>query len=436
MTPVLISPEGEDPREFAVLQALFAAGLDRYHLRKPGWSVAQVENWLRQAPAEWRARIVLHQHHELFESFALGGRHWKDDANAPASPSAGAGFTSRSCHDLPTLRAALGHYDAVFFSPLFPSLSKPGHGPKPDFSPAELATLLRQRSPLQRRAEIIALGGIDARNAAHALSLGFDRIALLGAVWQSPDPVSAYQKISSSFRPPAERTPGFRGAKTPLMCLTQEGIALSPVEQVSRLCAAGARWIQLRLKQADAATWLATAREVVSICRRHGAVCIINDNVDLALAVGADGVHLGKLDLGWKEARARLGPARILGGTVNDAGDVAHAKAAGCLDYVGVGPLRFTTTKQKLAPVLGFAGIRELVAQLDGLPAWAIGGVVADDLPALRDAGAAGVAVTGALFREGRVEENFRALEAAWSEMNFNRTDTGQETRATAGATL
>lgn len=436
MKPVLISPEGDDPREFEVLQALFAGGLDRYHLRKPGWSAAKVASWLQQAPVNWRPRIVLHQYHELTASVALGGRHWKDDANAPASPPSNAGFTSRSCHDLPTLRAALGHYDAVFFSPLFPSLSKPGHGPALDFPTGELSALLHGRSPFQRRTEVIALGGIDTRNAAQAFALGFDNVALLGAVWQSPDPVSAYQEISLSFPPPAERTSGFRGAKTPLMCLTQEGLSISPVEQVSRLCAAGARWIQLRLKQVDAATWLATAREVVSICRSHGAVSIINDNVDVALAVGADGVHLGKLDLGWKEARARLGPDRILGGTVNDAGDVARVKAAGCLDYVGVGPLRFTTTKQKLAPVLGVAGIRELVAQLDGLPAWAIGGVVADDLPALREAGAAGVAVTGALFREGRVEANFRALEAAWSEMNFHRTDQGQETRATAAATL
>ncbi len=435
MKPVVISPEGDDAREFAVLSSLFAAGLERYHLRKPGWSAVQVEGWLQKVPAGSRSRIVLHQHHELAARFGVGGCHWKDDANAPASPPAVAGFTSRSCHDLPTLGSALGHYDAVFFSPLFPSVSKPGHGPTQDVT-AELSELLRHRSSAQRRTEVIALGGIDATNAARAFDLGFDNIALLGAIWQSSDPVTTYQEISSSFRPPAERSSGFRGAKTPLMCLTQEGIALTPIEQVTRLCAVGAKWIQLRLKHADAATWLATARAVVAICRRHGAVCIINDNVEVAIASGADGVHLGKLDLDWRTARARLGPRMILGGTINFPEDVARAKASGGLDYVGVGPLRFTTTKQKLAPVLGIEGVRSLIAQLDPIPAWVIGGVVAADLPGVRGTGAAGVAVTAALFRDGRVEENFRVLQAAWEETSFDRADTGRETRATAEATL
>jgi thiamine-phosphate pyrophosphorylase len=433
--PVLVSPEGEDPRELAVLHNLFATGLERYHLRKPGWSLLQVEAWLKQVPDAWRSRIVLHQHHQLVERFGLAGRHWKDDANAPAAPARGTGFTSRSCHDVATLRVSLGHYDAVFFSTLFPSLSKPGHAPKQDVS-ADLAALLRHRSDAQRRTEVIALGGIDATNTSHAHALGFDNIALLGAVWNSPNPISAYQQISPSFPPLAERTSGFRGAETPIMCLTQEGIALTPVEQVERLCAAGAKWIQLRLKQADAATWLATAKQVVAICRRHGATCIINDNVDVALAAGADGVHLGRLDLDWRAARDRVGPKMILGGTINFPEDVDRAKAAGCLDYVGVGPLRFTTTKQKLAPVLGVEGVRALISHLDGLPAWVIGGVVAEDLPAVRATGATGVAVTAALYRDGRVEENFRTLEAVWSGTNFNRVDAGRETRARTEAEI
>jgi thiamine-phosphate pyrophosphorylase len=202
--------------------------------------------------------------------------------------------------------------------------------------------------------------------------------------------------------------------RVPVMCITQDGLTLSHEEQVARLCAAGARWIQLRMKSAATDQWLRVARDVVKTCRAFGAVCIINDSVEVTLAAGADGVHLGKQDLDWREARDRLGSQFIIGGTVNDGGDGARALACGCLDYVGVGPLRFTTTKQKLAPVLGVDGVRALVTQLDWLPAWVIGGVEAADLPALRATGAAGVAVSGALFRGGRVEENFRALLAAW----------------------
>jgi thiamine-phosphate pyrophosphorylase len=197
------------------------------------------------------------------------------------------------------------------------------------------------------------------------------------------------------------------------MCLTQDGLAIGQVEQARRLCAAGARWIQVRMKGAAAEPWRATAAEVAAICRAHGAVCILNDSVEVALAAGADGVHLGREDLDWRQARAQLGPHRLLGGTVNDADGADRALAAGCLDYVGVGPLRFTATKRKLAPVLGLEGVRALLARLGDLPAWVIGGVEAADLPALLAAGAAGGAVSSALFRGGRIEDNLRALLAA-----------------------
>ena len=198
------------------------------------------------------------------------------------------------------------------------------------------------------------------------------------------------------------------------MCLTQDGLPLTHREQAERLCAAGARWIQLRMKEATRDAWLKTAGEVVAICRAHGALCIVNDDVEIALASGAHGVHLGKLDLDWHEARRRLGPEKILGGTVNNAGDVARANVAGCLDYVGVGPWRFTANKKNLAPVLGPEGVRALVASLGDLPAWAIGGITVADLPAVRATGAAGAAISSALYREGRIVENYRALAAAW----------------------
>lgn len=202
----------------------------------------------------------------------------------------------------------------------------------------------------------------------------------------------------------------------PVMALTQDGLALSHAEQARALADAGARWVQLRVKQAAPAAWLATAREVVEICHAAGALCTINDSVDIALESGADGVHLGSLDEAWLTARERLGPDRILGGTVNNADDARRATASDVLDYVGIGPLRFTSTKQKLAPVLGANGIAALLPLLEGLPAWAIGGVLPSDLPGLRRAGLAGVAVSSALYEQRRVAANHAAFVAAWNQ--------------------
>jgi thiamine-phosphate pyrophosphorylase len=201
----------------------------------------------------------------------------------------------------------------------------------------------------------------------------------------------------------------------PVMCLTQDGVGMGHSEQAARLCAAGARWIQLRMKGAPRTAWLAEASAAAQACRRHGAVLVVNDSVDIALESGADGVHLGSLDGDWRAARRLLGPDRIIGGTVNNASDADRAASSGQLDYVGVGPLRFTLTKRNLAPLLGHEGVRSLVARLHGLPAWVIGGVEPADLPLLREAGAAGVAVSSALHRGGLIGENLREFLEAWA---------------------
>src|ERR1035441_6112168 len=100
-------------------------------------------------------------------------------------------------------------------------------------------------------------------------------------------------------------------------------------DEVCRLCAAGARWIQLRMKGATRAAWLAEAAAAAAACRRHGAVLVVNDSVEIALESGADGAHLGGLDADWREARQRLGPGRILGGTVGSRGGALRAGRSG-----------------------------------------------------------------------------------------------------------
>jgi thiamine-phosphate pyrophosphorylase len=195
MKLVVISAEQDHPRETAVVEALFAAGLQRYHVRKPHASAKQLEGWLRAISAEWRSRIVLHQHHELVDELALGGRHWRDDGLAPLAPPRDGGVTSRSCHDLAALRGALGGYDSVFFGPVFPSLSKVGHGPRSDFSLDKVSERLNARTSFERQTAVLALGGITGEKIPQARELGFDGVAVLGAIWLAADPVSAFQKL-------------------------------------------------------------------------------------------------------------------------------------------------------------------------------------------------------------------------------------------------
>lgn len=202
------------------------------------------------------------------------------------------------------------------------------------------------------------------------------------------------------------------------MCLTMDGAALSHADQVRALCEAGAPWIQLRMKGASLSEWQAAASVSAEICRKHGALLIVNDSVEVALAAGAHGVHLGKLDLDWCEARRLVGPGMILGGTVNNAEDAVRARSCACLDYVGVGPLRFTTTKRMLAPVLGLEGVGGLAHLLGELPAWVIGGVVPGDLPALRRLGAAGAAVSSGLVKNGEIAGNYDRYLRAWEAGN------------------
>lgn len=167
-------------------------------------------------------------------------------------------------------------------------------------------------------------------------------------------------------------------------------------------CRGGVRWVQLRVKNLPAAEWRQRALDVLAVCQHHGATLIINDNPALALAIGAAGVHLGQQDMPPAEARALLGPAFLIGGTANTFADIEGLVAAG-VDYIGLGPFRFTTTKEKLSPILGLAGYAELLGQCRAagftVPIVGIGGVELADLAALLATGLHGVAVAGAVGR-------------------------------------
>ena len=164
----------------------------------------------------------------------------------------------------------------------------------------------------------------------------------------------------------------------------------------------GCRWIQLRMKDATDDEVRPIAVEAQKLCRAYGAKFIIDDRVALVRELGADGVHLGKNDMPIREARQILGPDYIIGGTANTFEDAkAHYEASA--NYIGCGPFRFTTTKQKLAPVLGLDGYRLIIQQTRAaninIPVVAIGGITQADIPAILQTGITGIALSGTVLR-------------------------------------
>jgi thiamine-phosphate pyrophosphorylase len=169
------------------------------------------------------------------------------------------------------------------------------------------------------------------------------------------------------------------------------------VAVVAAALAAGVPVVQVRVEDdaTDREAYELAAR-VKSLCDQHSATCLVNDRLHVALAVGAAGGHVGDDDLPVAAARRVLGPAAVLGATCRDPAGARAAVAAGA-SYLGVGPAFATATKGGLPAAIGPAGIAAVAAAVPDTPVIAIGGITADRVAAVRDAGAYGVAVIGAV---------------------------------------
>ena len=181
----------------------------------------------------------------------------------------------------------------------------------------------------------------------------------------------------------------------------------------------GCRWIQLRMKNATDDEVRPTAIEAQRLCREADATFIIDDRVELVRELRADGVHLGKNDMPIAAARQLLGPGFIIGGTANTFADVKAISEAGG-DYVGCGPFRFTTTKEKLSPILGLDGYRHIVSRMQAegicIPIVAIGGIEADDIQPILATGVTGIALSGAVLRADNPVEKMKEIVTTETE--------------------
>jgi thiamine-phosphate pyrophosphorylase len=182
-------------------------------------------------------------------------------------------------------------------------------------------------------------------------------------------------------------------------------------EAVAAAIRGGVRSVQLRAKGATTLQQLDLARALLEVCRAAGVPLIVNDRVDIALAAGADGAHVGHIgeeDLAPQDARRLLGPGAIVGVSVGSPQEARAAAAAGA-SYVSAGPMFTTATKQDAGPAAGIPLLRA-VRNATRLPVAAIGGIRADRAPTLYAAGADGVCVGAAILKSPDPESAARAF--------------------------
>jgi len=182
-----------------------------------------------------------------------------------------------------------------------------------------------------------------------------------------------------------------------LYLVTDRGLSLGreTADIVRAAVAGGATCVQLREKSCGTREFVREARAVRDILAGTGVPLIINDRVDVALAVGADGVHLGQTDMLLADARRLTGPGMLIGVSAECVEDAVRAQAGGA-DYIGVSPVFATPTKTDTAPPLGLAGVAAIRAAVS-LPVVGIGGIGPANAAAVIRAGCDGIAVVSAI---------------------------------------
>ena len=197
--------------------------------------------------------------------------------------------------------------------------------------------------------------------------------------------------------------------------ITQPTANYTSAQLVEEACLGGAKIIQLRLKDLPLPTIIEEAKAVQHICKKYQAIFILNDYVSIAKELSIDGIHLGKSDCSPLEARKLLGNNTIIGGTANDLEDVLRLIEAE-VDYIGLGPYRFTQTKKNLSPVLGIEGYSKIFDEIKKLdyvpPIYAIGGIKDTDVKSILNTGVYGIAVSGLIVNAENIQTKIEVLNS------------------------
>lgn len=200
-----------------------------------------------------------------------------------------------------------------------------------------------------------------------------------------------------------------------LQYISQGETAAMQLKNINEALYAGCNWVQLRFKNAKGDELKKIAEDVKKVCDSYSATFIINDCPHVAKAVDADGVHLGLTDMPVTKALGILGTHKTIGGTANTLQDVLARVKEGC-SYIGLGPFRFTTTKEKLSPILGLEGFKNIMDELKQrnihIPVYAIGGITTKDISSILQTGVYGLAVSGIITHHPDKRELIKEINA------------------------
>lgn len=204
----------------------------------------------------------------------------------------------------------------------------------------------------------------------------------------------------------------------PLCFITDPDAPLPLAAQALAAARGGAGWVQLRHKFLADSEFAILGEALLAELRPRGVKLIVNDRVEVARAIGADGLHLGQGDMSPITARTIIGPDAILGLSIECKAQL-DALPANCLNYLGVGPIRSTATKPGHAPPIGIDGFARITARTS-LPCIAIGGLDASDAATIQAAGGAGLAIVSAISRSADPECAAREIMHCWTAAKSN----------------
>lgn len=189
-------------------------------------------------------------------------------------------------------------------------------------------------------------------------------------------------------------------------------------EQVEKALRGGATFIQLREKSLDTESFIEEAGQIKILCEKYHVPFVINDNVEVALAVGADGVHVGQGDMATSDARKKLGAGKIIGVTARTVQQAAEAERQGA-DYLGTGAVFATSTKGD-AKEISHGTLKEICRSVS-IPVVAIGGITAGNVMELKGTGIEGVAVVSAVFASEDIESAARELRGLAEQLGGSK---------------